>query len=94
MLYRFGKNGYTALDWYDAADPRPDYYRNLPSYYWDDNEDLNRLNKSKSMWATDAWQMNLDNIAHINSATCVQCGKCASKCPAKVIITRREAETA
>ena len=66
LLYRFGKNGYTALDWYDAADPRPDYYRNLPSYYWDDNEDLNRLNKSKSMWATDAWQMNLDNIAHIN----------------------------
>ena len=35
-----------------------------------------------------------DNIAHINYATCVQCGKCASKCPAKVIITRREAETA
>ncbi len=66
LLYRFGKNGYTALDWYDAADPRPDYYRNLPSYYWNDNEDLNRLNKSKAMWATDAWQMNLDNIAHIN----------------------------
>ena len=33
VLYRFGKNGYTALDWYDAQDPRPDYYRNLPSYY-------------------------------------------------------------
>jgi hypothetical protein len=31
--YRFGKNGYTALDWYDAPDPRPDYYRNLPSYF-------------------------------------------------------------
>ena len=27
LLYRFGKNGYTALDWYDAQDPRPDYYR-------------------------------------------------------------------
>ena len=23
VLYRFGKNGYTALDWYDAQDPRP-----------------------------------------------------------------------
>ena len=33
VLYRFGKNGYTALDWYDAQDPRPDYYRNLPSYF-------------------------------------------------------------
>ena len=32
-LFRCGKNGYTALDWHDAADPRPDYYRNLPSYF-------------------------------------------------------------
>ena len=32
FLWRTGFNGYTALDWYDASDPRPDYYRNLPSY--------------------------------------------------------------
>lgn len=31
--YRFGRNGYSALDWYDGADPRPDYYRYLPSYF-------------------------------------------------------------
>ena len=31
--YWFGKGGSTALDWGEAADPRPDYYRNLPSYY-------------------------------------------------------------
>ena len=30
---RFGKNGYSALTWNDARDPRPDYYRNLPSFY-------------------------------------------------------------
>ena len=30
---RFGKNGYSALTWKDGADPRPDYYRYLPSYY-------------------------------------------------------------
>ncbi len=30
---RFGKNGYSALTWMDGADPRPDYYRYLPSYY-------------------------------------------------------------
>ncbi len=29
----FGRGGYTALNWYDAPDPRPDYWRNLPSYY-------------------------------------------------------------
>jgi hypothetical protein len=33
LSYRFGRSGYSALDWYDAQDPRPDYYRNLPSYY-------------------------------------------------------------
>ena len=26
-----------ALNWHDAADPRPDYYRYLPSYYTDEN---------------------------------------------------------
>jgi hypothetical protein len=24
VAYRFGSNGYSALDWYDAPDPRPD----------------------------------------------------------------------
>jgi len=32
VYYTFGRGGSTALDWYDVADPRPDYYRNLPSY--------------------------------------------------------------
>ena len=31
--YWFGKSSSTSLDWGEAADPRPDYYRNLPSYY-------------------------------------------------------------
>uniref|UniRef100_UPI004056FA94 carboxypeptidase regulatory-like domain-containing protein n=1 Tax=Alistipes sp. TaxID=1872444 RepID=UPI004056FA94 len=30
---RFGKNGYSALTWMDGQDPRPDYYRYLPSFY-------------------------------------------------------------
>ena len=33
--YSFGFNGGTALNWYNAADPRPDYYRYLPSYQTD-----------------------------------------------------------
>ena len=33
LYYWFGKGGSTALEWGEAADPRPDYYRNLPSYY-------------------------------------------------------------
>ncbi len=30
-----GERGITGLDWYNAADPRPDYYRYLPSYQQD-----------------------------------------------------------
>ncbi|MBP3289990.1 MAG: carboxypeptidase-like regulatory domain-containing protein [Alistipes sp.] len=30
---RFGKNGYSALTWWRGEDPRPDYYRKLPSFY-------------------------------------------------------------
>ncbi len=33
--YQFGQNGSTTLNWYNAPDPRPDYYRNLPSYITD-----------------------------------------------------------
>ncbi len=31
--YQFGTNANSTLDWYNAPDPRPDYYRNLPSYF-------------------------------------------------------------
>lgn len=66
VLYRFGKNGYTALDWYDAPDPRPDYYRNLPSYFFMDNTDYNRQNYSKYMWAKEQWEQDIPSITHIN----------------------------
>lgn len=60
ILARFGNNGYTALDWYDAQDPRPDYYRNLPSYFWDSNPDMNRKNMVKYAWATEIWSHSKD----------------------------------
>lgn len=65
-LYRFGKNGYTALDWYDAFDPRPDYYRNLPSYFYMSNSDYNRNNYTKYLWAKEAWQKELRDYVHVN----------------------------
>lgn len=66
VLYRFGKNGYTALDWYDAQDPRPDYYRNLPSYYLMEDDDYNRMNGMKAAWAAEVWEKDLPEYAHIN----------------------------
>ncbi len=50
VSYTAGRAGSTALNWYDAADPRPDYYRNLPSYY-DEGEE-------RFTYLTDMWQNN------------------------------------
>ncbi|MBO4625461.1 MAG: TonB-dependent receptor [Bacteroidales bacterium] len=68
VLYRFGKNGYTALDWYDAQDPRPDYYRNLPSYFMDANEDMNRHNDVKWGWTREVWThaKSYPELTHVN----------------------------
>ena len=38
--YTFGRDGLTGLNWFDAKDPRPDYYRYLPSYYRSENPEL------------------------------------------------------
>ncbi|NLR94576.1 TonB-dependent receptor [Flammeovirga agarivorans] len=38
--YTLGKGKKTAMNWYDAPDPRPDYYRNLPSYQYDQGNDV------------------------------------------------------
>ena len=66
VLWRTGKNGYTAMDWYDAPDPRPDYYRNLPSYYWMDDPDYGRQNGEKAAWAQYAWEENIPQYTHLN----------------------------
>ena len=34
--YTFGERSQSTLDWYNSADPRPDYYRYLPSYQTED----------------------------------------------------------
>lgn len=42
---RFGKNGYSALTWWRGEDPRPDYYRKLPSYYYNKLARHNTVNQ-------------------------------------------------
>lgn len=54
--YWFGKSGYTALNWYDVADPRPDYYRKLPSFY---------TNPEDSTSIASAWQTD-PAVSHID----------------------------
>lgn len=57
--FRFGQNGYSALTWYGGPDPRPDYYRYLPSFY---------QGTSVGAWLDEAWRSNTDNIRHLDWA--------------------------
>ena len=89
VLYRFGKNGYTALDWYDAQDPRPDYYRNLPSYFWKEDPDYGRSSLYKYAAAREAWEhpdifptithLNWDRLYDVNRGNIENGGQARSK---------------
>ncbi|MFO8022898.1 MAG: carboxypeptidase-like regulatory domain-containing protein [Perlabentimonas sp.] len=57
ISYAFGRAGNTALNWYNTADPRPDYYRYLPSFYEGDDFQYNSL---KDQWQNDPQQSQLN----------------------------------
>lgn len=69
--YQFGKNKNSTLDWYNAQDPRPDYYKNMPSYY------LNGINnptpeladqvRAQLMANPNQLQINWDRMYDVNS---------------------------
>lgn len=62
--YQFGIYGTTSLNWYDAPDPRPDYYRYLPSYY----EDPATAELVADLWRNDpsVSQINWANLYQVN----------------------------
>lgn len=68
--YRFGYNGYSALNWHNAPDPRPDYYRYLPSYYSYMTERPDPFLESyyREAWASDPHvrYINWDRLYQIN----------------------------
>ncbi|MFN2396037.1 MAG: TonB-dependent receptor plug domain-containing protein [Bacteroidales bacterium] len=73
--YTFGKGSSTALNWFDGEkpfpgqfeghDPRPDYYRYLPSFYADDQ---NLFNLYTNLWQNDESfsQLNWDLMYQYN----------------------------
>lgn len=70
--YSFGRTGTTALNWYNSADPRPDYYRYLPSWqenmYQDTPANPDVVNSIISGWQNDAnvRQINWDELYYVN----------------------------
>ncbi|MBS1761696.1 MAG: TonB-dependent receptor [Bacteroidetes bacterium] len=62
-----GDRSVTGLDWYNAPDPRPDYYRYLPSYQLDPDmavQIANALRNDENMR-----QINWDNLYTVNAAS-------------------------
>lgn len=53
----YTRYGNTALNWYNGPDPRPDYYRYLPSYYSDTEDVYN--------YYTEQWQNNYYGIQQV-----------------------------
>lgn len=53
----YGKYATTSLNWYNGPDPRPDYYRYLPSYQ---TEDISK------QFYLDLWQNNNTDFTQIN----------------------------
>lgn len=64
VAYSFGERYRTALDWYNAADPRPDYYRNLPSFA--ENQELKDYMTGLFKSDESLRQVNWANIYDIN----------------------------
>ncbi|MBN2683269.1 MAG: TonB-dependent receptor plug domain-containing protein [Bacteroidales bacterium] len=67
--YSFGRGGSTALNWDNTGDPRPDYYRYLPSYWSEpmDDEDLAYQSYYTNLWTGDeAPQLNWDAMYNAN----------------------------
>jgi len=69
--YSFGRTGTTALNWYNSADPRPDYYRYLPS--WQYNNPASTPDPTVAAQITDLWkndentrQIDWDNLYQVN----------------------------
>ncbi len=63
-LFSYGKRSTTGLDWYNAADPRPDYYRYLPSYQIDPM--LGNMVREELLTDINKRQINWDGLYNTN----------------------------
>lgn len=91
VSYTGGDRAVTALDWYNAADPRPDYYRYLPSYYngitnRDSNQYLQLVDLFKNN--PDAAQINWQRLYDANRGN-VRTYQNANNIPGNVLTGKR-----
>ena len=58
LFYTFGRDGSSGLNWFDAKDPRADYYRYLPSYYQETDPGL--FSSRQEVWRNDPTARQID----------------------------------
>ena len=71
----FGRNNTTSLNWYDAQDPRPDYYRYLPSYQISNGDTAQAYYDVLALWQNNDQsytQVNWDNLYAVNQLAALQ----------------------
>lgn len=64
ISYQVGETSQTAFDWNNAADPRPIYYRYMPSYYEDESVKNELIAKYKAN--PDMMQVQWDDLYQVN----------------------------
>lgn len=69
-----GRSSTTSLNWYDAADPRPDYYRYLPSYFIENGDTTSLYWEYLDRWKNDESfsQINWNRMYEINQLAASQ----------------------
>ena len=75
FLTSFGINNTTSLNWYDAQDPRPDYYRYLPSYQIDHGDTTASYYDVLNLWQSNDQsytQVNWDHMYEVNQLAALQ----------------------
>ncbi|MFA8449781.1 MAG: TonB-dependent receptor [Bacteroidales bacterium] len=66
LAYSFGHYNSTALNWHGYVDPRPDYYKKLPSYFSNSNK-MDEYQKALGLWSTkEGRQLDWDAMININ----------------------------
>lgn len=69
IYYAFGKDGLTGLNFNNAPNPKPDYYKYMPSYFYNSG-DISGGDAALLSWQTDAntKQINWDHLIAMNQA--------------------------
>lgn len=73
VAVRWSHYSTSALNWYNAADPRPDYYRYLPSYFYDNGEPTEASDLYTELWQNESFrQIDWDRLYQTNYMNTLQ----------------------